>query len=242
MNTAMAEYKPAMPHGDLQEIFNDIFFVTGTTKPQFGGGEWQFSRNMTVVRSDGVLTLINAVRLDDEGLAALEALGQVANVVKLGAFHGMDDRFYVDRYQATQWAMPGMEHGGGQKTDKELTVGGAMPFDGCSLFVFESSSQPEGLLVLDRDGGIVVSCDSLQNWAETDPYFSEETAMKMTAAGFIKPANVGPGWVQSCSPDKSDFARIKELAFKHLIPAHGTVLKDNAHEAFSATFKAAYDV
>ena len=37
------------------------------------------------MREDGALTLVNSVRLDDAGLAALDALGKVTNVVRLGA-------------------------------------------------------------------------------------------------------------------------------------------------------------
>ena len=136
----MADFVPVMPHGDLAEVFPDIFFVTGTTRPKFGDQQWQFSRNMTVVRDGEALTLINTVRLDDAGLSALDALGTVANVVKIGAFHGYDDPFYLDRYkQAKRWALPGMQHETGRATDIELVVGGDMPFSACSLFVFETS-------------------------------------------------------------------------------------------------------
>lgn len=71
------------------------------------------SRNMVIVRENGELTLINTVRLDEEGLTALEHLGHVKNVVRIGAFHGYDDAFYLDRYHAQLWAIKGMIHQSG---------------------------------------------------------------------------------------------------------------------------------
>lgn len=235
-------YKPVQPHGSLEEVFPGVHFVTGTTTPLFIGTQWQYSRNMTVVEHDGELSLINTVRLDDAGLAKLDSLGAVKNVIKIGSFHGMDDAFYLDRYSATLWALPNMEHDSGRKTDRELTPGGAVPFPGCSVFSYETSTQPEALLVIDRASGILVSCDSLQNWATTDRFFSEDTAARMSGFGFIKPANVGPGWMQSCSPEGSDFVRIKALPFRHFLSAHGTPLRDTAKEDLSATFERLFGV
>ena len=238
----MAEHTPLMPHGEIEEVFPDVFFVTGTSRPNFGGANFQFSRNMTIVRDKGALTLINTVRLDEDGLARLDDLGRVENVVKLGAFHGIDDAFYLERYGAKQWALPGAEHFGGQTTDAELQPDGPMPFAGASVFVFETSNQPEGLLRLDQDGGILVSCDSLQNWAEPDEYFDADTVTKMRELGFIRPANIGPGWLRASEPEASDFARLKQLSFRHLLPAHGKPIRDQARAQLSATFARDFNV
>ncbi len=244
MSNANSSYvfTPVMPHGKLEEVFPGVFFVTGTTRPHFQGQPWQFSRNMTVVRDGGDLTLINSVRLDDAGLASLDALGKVRHVVKLGSFHGIDDAFYVDRYQAKLWAMPGMKHESGLPTDQELSVGDPTPFSGCTFFRYESAEMPEGLLLLVRAGGILISCDSLQNWATADEYFDESSKERMTQFGFIKPANVGPGWRMFAKPQPSDFARIKELPFQHLLSAHGTPLRDVAKEKLSDTFRELFNI
>jgi len=227
-------FTPIMPHGDLQEIFPDVYFVTGTTRPTFEGKQWQFSRNMTVVREGNELTLFNTVRLDDAGLAALDRLGKVVNVVKLGSFHGIDDAFYIDRYRAKLWAFPGMTHESGLPTTHELGPN-SLPVADASIFVFETAKMPEVLVLLRREGGILISCDSLQNWAEVDKYFSEESGAMMTAAGFIKPANIGPGWIRFAEPQASDFKRLLELPFRHLLGAHGSPLLGEAHERFTAT-------
>lgn len=230
-------FAPALPHGDVEEIFPDVFFVTGTTKPTFGGADWQFSRNMIVVREGSGLTLISSVRLDERGLGQLEALGEIAHVIKLGAFHGMDDAFYCDRYGARQWALPGMKLEGDRSADEQLGAGGAIPFAGASLFTFETSLLPEGLIVLERAEGIAIACDSLQNWTDVDPYFDEGSAERMRAMGFIQPANIGPGWMAACKPAASDFDRIETLAFRHLLPSHGRPLRDQAKVELAATFR-----
>ena len=155
----MDQLPPALPHSNLAEMFPDVFFVTGTMKTVLMGADWQFNRNMTVVREGGALMLINTVRLDDTGLKELDALGRVASIIKIGSLHGRDDAFYKSRYGATFWAPPGMSHEHGLTADKELVPGGEMPFAGCSVFVFRTTKLPECILRIDRAGGILVACE-----------------------------------------------------------------------------------
>ena len=231
-------FKEAQPHGDLREIFPDVLFVTGTTSPNFNGQQHQFSRNMTVVREGTDLTIINSVRLDEDGLEKLDALGAVVNIVKLGQFHGLDDPFYLDRYKdAKQWGTPRMTHDAGHQSDSELGLS-STPVSDASFFEFKTAKTSEGLLILEREGGIIISCDSLQNWVEVDQYFSDASAEMMTKSGFIKPANIGPGWKMHVQPEASDFERLKKLSFKHLLPAHGAPLEGDAHAQITATIDA----
>src|ERR1035438_7965767 len=190
----MSDFPDAMPHGPIIEVFPDVFFVTGTMRGEFFGSMWQFSRNMTVVREEGRLTIVNSVRLNDHGLAALEALGDVVNVVRIGDMHGIDDPFYLNRYGATFWALPGMEIQDGLKVDKALVAAGEMPFGGCSLFEFKTTQRPECILRLDREGGIMIACDSLQNWVEPDEFFLDETVKTMRDLDFFTHAGLGPAW------------------------------------------------
>ena len=233
---------PALAHGELNEIFPDVFFVTGAMEAELEGGHWQFSRNMTIVREAGALTLINALRLDDAGLAQLEALGCVANVVKIGSLHSRDNAFYKARYGASFWALPGMQHEHGLTADKELTAGGQMPFLGCSLFVFRTTKLPEGILHINRADGILVACDSLQNYLAPDEFFSNESRKMMTEMGFFEPANLGPLWMQVNEPQGRDFVRLRELPFRHVLPGHGSPLRDTAKEAYMARFQRMFGV
>jgi hypothetical protein len=238
----MDQFPPALPHGRLEEVFPDVFFVTGTMRTVLMDAQWQFSRNMTVVRDGGALTLVNAVRLDEEGLAQLDALGSVANVVKIGSLHGRDDAFYKERYGAKLWALPGMTHAHGLLADAELTAGGEVPFAGCGVFIFRSTKLPECILRIDRAGGILVACDSLQNWLEPDEYFSNESRRMMTEMGFFEPANLGPLWRQVCEPRAEDFVRLRELAFRHALCGHGAPLRHTAKEAYTERFQRVFGI
>jgi hypothetical protein len=238
----MNEFPGAWPHGPLREVFPDVFFVTGTMKTVIEDVHWHFSRNMTVVRDSGELTLINSVRLDDAGLAQLESLGRVTNLVKIGALHGIDDPFYKARYGATFWALPGMEHAEGLTPDKLLAADGEVPFAGCSVFVFQTTKLPECILRVDRAGGVLVACDALQNWVAPDEFFSDESRRMMTEMGFFQPANLGPLWMKLSEPKAPDFVRLRELAFRHALCGHGEPLRDTAKEAYLDRFQRVFGV
>ena len=234
----MADLPPQLPHGQLREVFPAIFFVTGQTRPNFGE-QWQFSRNMTVLRDGQDLTLINTLRLDDAGLASLEALGSVKHIVKLGSFHGRDDAFYVRRYGPEVWAPAGMPHERGVKTTRELRHGEPGPVTGSSTFVFNTPNALEAVLRLDREGGVLVTCDSIQNMQEADEYFDELTAERMAAMGFLAKANLGPGWLTQGKPSASDFDALDSLSFRHILSAHGKPLLDDAKPALKTSVDAA---
>lgn len=238
----MKHYKEAMPHGPVQEVFKDVFFVTGTMKNEFFGSMWQFSRNMTIVRENGNLTIINSVRLNDEALADLDRLGKVINVVRIGDMHGVDDPFYVDRYKAKFWAMPGMRIQEGLKVDKELRVDGEMPFNNCTFFEFKTVARPEGIIRLEQDGGIMIACDSLQNWVEPDQFFDETTVPTMEKMNFFKKAGLGLAWLHESQPKADDFVRLKEVPFKHALCGHGYPLKHEAQEEYHKTIAQFFNI
>lgn len=238
----MNELPPALPHGPLEEVFPDVFFVTGQMDTVLMGKDWQFNRNMTIVRDGGALTLINTVRLNEAGLKELDRLGRVTNVVKIGSLHGRDDAFYKARYGATLWAPPGMSHEHGLPTDKALVPGGEMPFAGCSVFAFGTTKLPECVLRIDRGGGILVACDALQNWLAPDGFFSENSRKMMTEMGFFQPANIGPLWMQVNEPKAEDFARLQELPFRHALCGHGAPVRDTAKQAYSERFNRVFGI
>jgi hypothetical protein len=207
-------------HGHIKEIVPNIFFVTGVNQYIDNNEEHQHSRNMIIVRENGKLSLINTVRLTEKGLLELDSLGKVENVVRIGAFHGRDDGFYLERYQAKLWALPGMKHDDNRQTDIELTPNGPMPFSECSIFVF-NSKVPEAILLKDR---ILITCDSIKNWKEADTYFSQKTAIAYRNAGFFGTATVSKIWREACQVELSDFMQLEKFAFVHLLSAHGEPL------------------
>lgn len=233
---------PAYPHGELQELFDDVFFVTGSARMP-GPLPIRFSRNMVVIRQGESLVLVNSCRLDDAGLEQLDALGKVEHVVRLAGFHGMDDPFYKARYDAKIWAVRGhvyapgfsntkTEPGDGYfEPDAFMDEDSELPIEGASLVTFDCRAG-EGILRLDRDGGILIAGDSLQNWATADAYFSFLGKVIMRVMGFLKPHNIGPGWLREAKPKPEEIRAILDLDFSHVLPVHGGAVIGGAKDKF----------
>lgn len=232
----MEQFPPALPHGPLEEVFPDVFFVSGVMETVLQGMDWKFSRNMTVVRDGERLIILNSIRLNEAGLAALDRLGKVTDVIRLGALHGRDDHFYVDRYNANYWTLPVAGPETGVSNSHTLTPE-TLPISDASLFVFESAQLPEAVIRLARSGGILIACDALQNWHSPDEYFSSESKELMQTMGFFTPANIGPVWLQAATPAVDDFDRLSQLQFQHVLCGHGEPLKDTAAQEYQVSFK-----
>lgn len=236
----MFEYSPAWPHGVLQPAFSGVHVVIGTNRTHHAGVDLQTSRTMVVICDEGELTIVNSVRLDEAGLRELDALGRVRHVVRLGAFHGRDDPFYCDRYGATLWALPGVEHADGRATDRSLTEGGPFPVVGGEVVVFASARFPEAAVLLARDGGVLITCDAIQNWTSVDGFFSRATGEMFAAQGLIGEANIPATWLHACAPEAADYRRLSALPFRHLITGHGEPLRDVAHARVAARVAAVF--
>jgi len=231
----------SLRHGDIQEIFDDIFFVTGTVAMS-SPVPMRFSRNMTIIKDGEDLTLLNTLRLDEAGLKQLDKLGEVKNVIRLAAFHGMDDPFYKHRYSAKVWSVNTPYVAGFNKSPKPeemyftpdvvLKDSTQLPIIDAKFIEFTSCTPIESLLLLQRDGGIVISGDCLQNWSETDEYFSFVAKIMMKKMGFIKPYNLGPGWLKIAKPKAKEIRSILELDFQHVLPAHGKPVTNGAKELY----------
>ncbi|MCO4745926.1 MAG: hypothetical protein KC912_14120 [Proteobacteria bacterium] len=223
----MSEIAALEPHGQLQPLFDDVWRVVGSAKM---GPLMRLSRNMVVLRHEGSLALVNAIRLDEAGLKALEALGTIDHVVKIGV-HSMDDAFYAERYDVKRWRLSGVE--GGTDVLSEHTL----PHPGLSLFRFEHTVNPESALMVDALD-LLITCDSVQHW-ETMPIASLPMRLATKLMGFENPAQIGPPWLKMMTPPggslEPDFQRMLTLGFKHLIGGHGGLARDNAPELLRTT-------
>ena len=232
-------HPPALPHGPIEEILPGLFFVTGTVALPLPIPV-RFSRAMTIIADAGRLTLVNTVRLDEAGLAALDRLGRVTDVIRLAAYHGMDDPFYQERYGAKVWAVAGSRYNPAFDTaapdvffepDVYVSAGDTLPVAGARLHVIPSSP-PEGLLLLDQHGGVAISGDALQNWEVVDAYFNLFGRLMMKASGFIRPHNVGPGWLKAAKPSREALLALLDLPFDVVLPSHGRPVLGGAREKF----------
>ncbi|MCO4769732.1 MAG: hypothetical protein KDA24_06835 [Deltaproteobacteria bacterium] len=235
----MTDLPPLMPHGSLQAFADDVWILTGSVQMAPG---MRIPRNMVVLRHEGELTLISAVRVDDAGRGELDALGSVRNLMKIGV-HGMDDAWYLKNYpDARAWALPGTDHQPGGKQAGLLTPD-SLPIPWMSLFQFEHTNKPESALVLERGGGILVTCDCVQHWPDSEGCsFLAKGLTKLM--GFQKRLPVvGPPWLKAMTPAggslSSDFARLADLEYTHLISGHGKPMR-NANAALRATVEATF--
>lgn len=233
-------YPAATPHSLPEQIAEDVYVVYGSIRinPVIS-----FTRNMVIVKSGEELTLVNPVRMNDEGLGALDKLGNVRHVLRLGPLHGIDDPFYVDRYDAKMWALPGGTTYTTPAVDQELAEGGELPFPYANLFVFQHMTEPEGALLLQRKTNILLTTDSIQSYA-TPPHKPHSTILArllLPIMGFPNKTIIGPIWMKLLVTDqdgmREEFRRLLNLDFDQLLSAHGTFLSKGAKAEIAAAFE-----
>ncbi len=232
-------HPPALPHGSIEELLPGVFSVTGTVAIS-GPLTMRFSRRMTIVREGERLVLVNSVRLDEAGLTALDKLGKVTDVLRLAAFHGMDDPFYRERYGAKIWAVRGQRYIAGFAANSEnvyfepdeyMDRTTELPLAGAKLLVIDSTP-PEANLLLAREGGVLVSGDSLQNWAGPDPFFNWPARLVMRMMGFFRPHNIGPAWRKQTKPPAEQLRALLDEPFDHVVPSHGAPVLGGARDKY----------
>ncbi|GLQ30882.1 hypothetical protein [Litoribrevibacter albus] len=222
-------YPPAYPHDELKALYPGVYFLHGSIKM---GPGMRMNRNMIVLEDDGDLTLINPVRMNEEGLSSLEALGKVKRIIRLGDFHGLDDSFYLERYQCEFWAQSGQDTYPNPKATRLISSETESPFPNSTFFVFETAQYPEAALLL-NDHKLLITTDSVQYHADWS-YFSRFTKFVFKLLGFKTGINIGPPWLKRVTPKgssmKSDFEKLLALDFDALVAAHGACLESGAKD------------
>jgi hypothetical protein len=228
--------------GPVEKVFDDIWWAWGTVR--FAPAA-TFPRNMTLVREGDHLVAVHPVMLPDVEQAKVDALGPVRELVRLGDFHGMDDGLYKARYGARLWGPKGLSGLTEPVADVEMDPGGATPFADADFYTFEVAKVPETVLHLKRHGGILLTCDSVQNWAARPGGCSFLGWMLAKAMGFSGAACIGPGWRKESEPKTGPdfgprFRQLLDLDFRHFISAHGPPRIDTAKDDLRATIDRLY--
>ncbi|MFW2055387.1 hypothetical protein F4U02_09015 [Acinetobacter haemolyticus] len=223
------KYAPIYPHDPIVEIFENIYLLRGSIRLGFG---LSMNRNMIILKQGNELTLINAVRMSEPELKQLENLGQVKHVIRLGDFHGLDDQFYIDRYQATFWSQTHHVNYPGLIPQQIIQEDTQPPIKNSEFFIFEQATCPEAILFI-KDKKLLITTDSIQYWNDWK-YFSFLSKVIIYLMGFRLKLFIGGPWLKRVTPKggslKSDFDRLLQLDFQHLISAHGALLKDSAKD------------
>lgn len=220
-------YAPAYPHDPIKEIYPDIYLVHGSIR--MGPGLW-ISRNMVILRQGEDLTLINPVRLSAEALNDLDALGKVINVVRLGDFHGLDDQFYIHRYQAKFWCQAGQSSYSEPQADIAINQDTPSPIIGSQFFIFKTALYPEAALFIPAHK-LLITTDAIQYYPDWS-YASFITRIAFKLMGFKIGMNIGGPWLKRVTPKKqsmeNDFRDLLKLDFDALIAAHGKLITTGA--------------
>jgi hypothetical protein len=153
--------------------------------------------------------------------------------MKIGG-HGMDDAYYADRYGAKLWASDP------SGAAAELNEESELPFPAARVFRFRDTTSPEGALLVERNGGLLITCDSVQHWV---PHRLMSGGAKIVTSlmGFKHPAQIGPPWRKFMTPAggslEKDFERMVSLPFDKLIGGHGGLLEANAKQVLGESIK-----
>ena len=225
-------FAPAYPHDEIKKLYPDIYLLPGSIKM---GPGMRMNRNMVILKSGEALTLINPVRMNEAGLSRLDDIGQVEKIVRLGDFHGLDDAFYLDRYQCAFWAQPGQETYQSPRPTQLIAEETEGPVPGSEFFVFRDARYPEAALLV-KDHKLLITTDSVQYHAGWR-YFSWFTKYAFKLLGFKLGINIGPPWLKRVTPRggsmKRDFDRLLALDFDAIVAAHGGWLASGAKQALA---------
>jgi len=236
----MTSNTPIYPHGNVEEIAEDIFMLRGSIKMN---PLLRITRNMGIIRNGDELSLINPVRVSAKVEAQIAKLGQIKHVIRLGCFHGADDPYYVEKFGALMWAQLGGTTYTVPKIDKELDSVAPLPFDNAEIFEFAGTTQPESALLIKRGTGILFTCDAIQNYGDYS-YNNIAAKILMPFIGFPRTMIIGPIWLKYQTPEdeslEPEFRRLLGLKFDRLLAAHGTLLKTGAHAAVERAVNKAF--
>jgi len=238
----MTSSTPIYPHGNIEEIVEDIFMLRGSIKMN---PLLRITRNMGIIRNGDELTLINPVRVNTKVEAQLTALGKIKHVMRLGAFHGVDDPYYVEKFGALMWAQPGGTTYTEPKIDRQLDSIAPLPFEASEIFEFAGTTQPECALLIKRDKRILFTCDAIQNYGDYS-YNNIPAKILMPFIGFPRETIVGPIWLKYQTPEgetlEPEFRRLLGLRFDSLLAAHGTLIASGAHAAVERAVDKAFEL
>eukprot|EP00121_Abeoforma_whisleri_P006899 Awhi_evm1s6282 len=235
--------RPLHPHGDIELLGNydgvEIYTVMGRFPLPFGplARFMYLPRTMTIVKEkDNKITLINGMKLTEEGHQALEALGEVKSLIRLGSFHGGDDAYLCHRYpEMKYYVLPGMKVSSGLEKEPVRLTNDTCSIEGGKVMQCPVTEVREGVLWLPIGPGFLVACDLLQNQETSGPYVSYAMGLFLHLNGFCGKGKVGPGFLNfgytiwGLDPKAllpSFLRELLDMEWDILLSAHGAPLLD----------------
>ncbi len=224
------KYAAAYPHDPIEALFPSVYWAHGSIKM---GSGLSMNRNMIILKSGSELSLVNPIRLSTAEENKLCALGQIKNIIRLGDFHGLDDQYYIDKFNAEFWCQKGQTTYQTPMPDYIIEEGVRPPIEDTEFFQFSTAIYPEAALLV-KSVALLITTDSIQNhtdWSHT----TWLTKIVLKLMGFKKALLIGKPWIKRVTPKgqsmEGDFDKLLTLEFDHIIGAHGTLFRGNAKSA-----------
>ena len=141
-----------LPHRPIEVVADNLWRVEGKLE------NMPLKRVMTIARrSDGQLVVHNAVALDEESMAKIEAWGPVAWLVVPNGFHRLDARIFKDRYPQARVLCPA---GATKKVAEVVAVDGNyadFPVDPAVAFeTLDGVGEQEGVMIVRSPDGVTL--------------------------------------------------------------------------------------
>lgn len=212
----------------------------------------RINKNMIVIEHKGELSVINPLKLTNEGQRKLGKLGKITNIIRLGpGLHGIyEDDYYLQQYpRARRWAPGPFFDARSHHLPLHhcLKDRGAAPFPHAKVFVFKQTYEPEAAILLEREnhGNLLITGDCLQSQKDNE-FVNMPVIAKMKLDGLLaSDIVVSVPWLKQMGPPKTanikeqkdfkhnlrtDFQRLLGLKFNRLLSTSGNVVKYGAKE------------
>ena len=230
-STPLAPSDPAPPAG-LRPLAPGVWCADA--RARLGGGV-ALPIRMTVVRlPDGTLWVHSPIRLTDELVAELRALGPVAHLVSPNLFHHLFLAQAAERFpEARVWAPAGLEKK--QKTiwiDVHLDV--TADWDGAfATLPIEGVSSMSEWVFFHRPTGTLIVTDLVFNLDDSARGMTRLLLRLTGAFDRLARSRVWNLLVRDRGAFGTSLRRILELDFERVVPAHGAVIDTDAKAAMT---------
>lgn len=226
----MKKHFKLLPHQTITQNFENIYSLTGSMQLF---GIFKYSRNMVILKEGNKLCLVNPVRLNEAEEEKLLNMGTIYSVLKLGRLHSVDVPYYMEKFSPKLWtsSKDSFVQSRNYNIDIDLEKNNSLPFMNMQIYSFKTSKENEAVAFLPQNNGILLSCDALVNMKKVDPMAN--WLVRTLSKLLPEPTYIGPNWYKAMKPLRRDFHKVLEFKFDKMIPAHGSVLKDNASKKIS---------
>ena len=230
--SADTSYPPALPQDSIVELLPNLYLLRGSCDVMPG---ISINRNMVILRQGDELTLIGSVRMTPDNEQALDRLGTVAHLVRIGG-HDMDVDYTLARYHPKVWCVAGAQTDapfGSNDSIASFDTATGLSCVEADVLPFRGIRMVEVALLWREHGGVLITSDALQHYGDWR-FFNLRSRLIHPLMGFRRGMIVGPMWHRLLTTDEAatreSFDALLDQSFRHMIGLHGTFCRDVAKD------------